>query len=297
MRRITAVCIASLLLSGGFTAADPLLITASQLAGRLDDPKIVLLHVGEKAGYDIAHIPGARFADLRMLHTSEDGLTLQMLAPELLRERLAALGISDDSRIVVYAASAPIQSATRVMLTLHWAGFNDVSFLDGGLAGWTREGRPVNADVPVVRAGSLSPLKVRPIVVDAAFVEAQVGKPGIAVVDARLPAFYDGTQTGGNAAAPHKSGHITGAVSVPFATLVTADGLMKSEAELRELFSKAGIKKDDTVVAYCHIGQQATAVIFAARLLGHKVALYDGSFEDWSRRNLPVQQGKLYLVE
>jgi thiosulfate/3-mercaptopyruvate sulfurtransferase len=46
------------------------------------------------------------------------------------------------------------------------------------------------------------------------------------------------------------------------------------------------------VVAYCHIGQQATAVLFAARTLGHPVRLYDGSFEDWSRRTeLPVEGG------
>ena len=289
MRRITALCIASLALAGGLATADPLLVPASQLAGQLNDPTLVLLHVGDKAGYDAAHIPGARFVDLRSLHTSEDGLTLQMLAPDVLRERLAALGVSDDSRIVVYAQGGPIQSATRVMLTLHWAGLDNVSFLDGGLQAWTREQRPVTSEVPAVRPGTLSPLKVRPVVVDAPFVEARTGKPGFAIVDARLPAFYDGTQTGGNAAAPHKSGHIAGAVSLPFSTLTTEAGLMKPESELRDLFSKAGIKKDDTVVAYCHIGQQATAVILAARLLGYKVALYDGSFEDWSKRNLPVK--------
>ena len=42
------------------------------------------------------------------------------------------------------------------------------------------------------------------------------------------------------------------------------------------------------VITYCHIGQQATATLFAARTLGYSVMLYDGSFEDWSRRDLPV---------
>jgi thiosulfate/3-mercaptopyruvate sulfurtransferase len=49
------------------------------------------------------------------------------------------------------------------------------------------------------------------------------------------------------------------------------------------------VKPADTVIAYCHIGQQATATIFAARTAGYKVMLYDGSFEDWSKRNLPVE--------
>jgi len=59
--------------------------------------------------------------------------------------------------------------------------------------------------------------------------------------------------------------------------------MLKSQAELRTLFDRAGVAPGDTVVGYCHIGQQATAMLFAARLLGHPVRLYDGSFQDWSR--------------
>ena len=66
--------------------------------------------------------------------------------------------------------------------------------------------------------------------------------------------------------------------------------MLRSDAELRGLFTAAGVKPGDTVIAYCHIGQQATAALFAARTLGHKVLLYDGSFEDWSRHDgFPVE--------
>lgn len=271
--------------------AEPLLVSTAQLAARLNDPKVVVLHVGEKAGYDTAHIPGARFADVRAaLHTREGELTLQMLPPGLLRERLAALGISDDSHIVVYQADGWFSPATRLMLTLHHAGMNNVALLDGGLAAWVKENRPVTADVPSVRPGALAPLTLRPVVADAAFVQEHLGKTGFAVVDARTTAFYDGTQTGGNTAAPHKTGHIAGALSLPFTTLTTEEGLLKPVPDLKALFASAGVEPGDTVVAYCHIGQQATAVIFAARLLGHEVVLYDGSFEDWSKRGLPVNK-------
>ena len=289
MNRTLAVLVCSLAFAAPSAVAESLLLSTEQLAGRLNDPKLILLHVGERAGYDTAHIPGARFADVRTgLHTREQDLNLQMLPPDVLRERLAALGISDDSHIVIYPAGGWFTPATRLMLTLHWAGLDNVALLDGGLEAWTREARPVTADLPDVRTGVLSPLKVRPVVANADFVQAHLGRAGFAIVDARTTAFYDGTQVGGNQSAPHKTGHIAGALSLPFSSLTTEDGLLKSPAELRALFTAAGVKPDDTVVTYCHIGQQATGVLFAARLLGHPVVLYDGSFEDWSRRNLPV---------
>jgi thiosulfate/3-mercaptopyruvate sulfurtransferase len=59
----------------------------------------------------------------------------------------------------------------------------------------------------------------------------------------------------------------------------------RSAAELAAIFAKAGVEPNDTIIGYCHIGQQATAMLFAARTLGHPVLLYDGSFEDWSRHD------------
>src|SRR5688500_11532526 len=209
-------------------AQQTLLITPAQLAGQMQDPKLVVLHVGEKDVYERAHIPGARFVDYRGgLHASGD-LTLQMLPPDALRARLAALGISDDSRVVVYFADAWFTPATRVMLTLHYAGLANVAFLDGGMDGWKRAGQTVTADPSPQTVGNLAPLKLRPVVIDADGVQAVLGKAGTAVVDARTTAFYDGTQTGGRPGAEHKTGHIQGARSLPFSTLTNQDGTMKS---------------------------------------------------------------------
>ncbi len=120
--------------------------------------------------------------------------------------------------------------------------------------------------------------------------KANLATPGLSVVDGRAAGFYNGIQTGGNAANPHKTGHIQGAKSVPFTDTVNADNTLKAAAELQKLFADAGVKPGDTVVAYCHISQQATQVILAARTLGFKVLLYDGSFEEWSRKDYPVQK-------
>jgi thiosulfate/3-mercaptopyruvate sulfurtransferase len=216
------------------------------------------------------------------------GLTLEMLPADLLHDRLAALGINDHSRIIVYQSDDMWTPSTRVMLTLDYAGLANISWLDGGQKAWIAAGGKLTTDVPQVQPGKLAALKLRPVVVDADFVQAHLNTPGYAIVDSRATAFYDGSRTGGRSPNEHKTGHIAGAVSVPFDSFTQADVVLKPAADIAATFSKAGVKPGDTVVTYCHIGQQATATLFAARTLGFKVMLYDGSFEDWSKRNLPV---------
>jgi thiosulfate/3-mercaptopyruvate sulfurtransferase len=266
---------------------DEMLVTPAWLAQHLSDSNLVLLHVGEKPEYDARHIPGARFVTTRDVSSSEPGLTLEMSTPDKLRTQLSALGISDDSRVVVYYGKDWVSPSTRIVFTLLYAGLTQVSLLDGGMDAWTKEGHPVTDVVPPARTGSLSPLTTKPLVVDAAFVQAHVNTPRFAVVDARTAPFYSGAQPGGPSD-HRKAGHIAGARSVPFSDLITDDVRFKPREELAALFAKAGVQPGDTVIAYCHIGQQATALMFAARTLGHPVLLYDGSFEDWSRRDLPV---------
>lgn len=295
-RFLSAAAVAAFVVSAGAAAfaatpREALVVSTAWLAEHLKDPNLVLLHVGEKGEYDARHIPGARYVTPRDLaqEPSPGALSLEMLPPEPLRERLQALGISDDSVVVVYYGKDWVSPSTRVIFTLDFAGLDHVALLDGGMEAWMRDGHTVSDAVPEGRTGSLKPLAVRSTIVDADFVRSHVGKDGYAVVDARDPAFYDGAKTGGSAEKPHKTGHVAGAINVPFSTLTGDDLKVKSADEFAAAFTKAGVKPDDTVIAYCHIGQQATAAIFAARLAGHKVLLYDGSFEDWSRRDYPVE--------
>lgn len=274
---------------------DRILVSADWLSKHLGDKDLVVLQVGDKAAYEAGHIPGARLvnlADVSAPPSGPDPLILEMPDPEALRAKLAALGVSDGSRIVVYP-TRDIQSATRVVFTLDAAGLGKrTSLLDGGLLGWKAEGRPTSTEVPAVEPGRLAPLKMRPLVVDADFVRSHVKAPGYVVVDARAPEFYSGARTGGTPAKPHKTGHIAGAASVPFSSVTTPELKLAPADEIAAKFKAAGVKPGDTVVTYCHVGQQASATLFAARSLGLNVLLYDGSFEDWSRRDGAVEASK-----
>ncbi len=297
--RVVAILLSAVVLSGSLARAasprDGLVVPVAWLALHIKDPDLVLLHVGDKAEYEARHLPGARLVAMSDVSISRDrngpGLTLEMPPADDLRQKLAALGISDSSRIVVYYGKDWVSPSTRIIFTLDYAGLGSrASLLDGGMDAWVRAGHEVTSVVPDTHSGTLSALKINPIVVDAEYVKAHLATPGIAIVDGRAASFYDGVDTGGGQARPQRTGHIAGAHSVPF-TEVTDDQLMLRPSDaLAALFTRAGVKPDDVVIGYCHVGQQATAMLFAARSLGHRVMLYDGSFEDWSgRADFPVE--------
>jgi thiosulfate/3-mercaptopyruvate sulfurtransferase len=270
---------------------DALLVSTSWLAQHLEDKNLVLLHVGEKDEYDARHIPHARFVDfheLTMGMPSPTGLSLEMPPPERLHDLLQDLGISNTSRVVVYYGKDWVSPSTRVIFMLDYAGLDTASLLDGGMPLWVQEKHDVTDKVPPAQKGTLAPLQIRPLIVDADFVKTHVSTPGFSVVDARASAFYTGVQEGGPK--DHRlAGHVKGALTVPFTSVTNDDLKLKSPDELAAIFSNAGVKPGDTLVGYCHIGQQATAMLFAARTLGYPVRLYDGSFEDWARRGYPVE--------
>jgi thiosulfate/3-mercaptopyruvate sulfurtransferase len=285
---------------GKLTRAD-LLVTSDWLAKQLDNPKLVLFHVGEKPEYEAGHIPGARFLELQDISSpmtrDTTKLALEMLPADQLRQRLEQLGISDDSRIVIYYGNDWVSPSTRALLTLQYAGLGArASILDGGMPEWKKGNRPITTAVPPApKPGKLTPRPTQPLVVDADFVRSHIRTPGYAIVDARNTIFYDGPiqeQTNGTMKHTIVPGHVPGAVNIVFESVYDDTNHLLPEARLREMFAQAGVKPNDTVVAYCHVGQQATALLFAAESLGYDVKLYDGSFQDWSKRALPVESSR-----
>lgn len=273
------------------TPAPPLLISPQQLARELKGASLVLLHVGPREDYDAGHIEGAQFVELRDMAASREANPLSLELPDeaTLRTRLERLGISDDSRIVVTFGQEWHSPSTRVIWTLQIAGLGaQARLLDGGTAEWSRAGLPLSKATPPAPApGKLTRAFDRSAFADNAWVQARLRSPGVRVIDARAPMFYEGPGM-----ADHKAGHLPGAANIPFNSLSDDAVRMLPLDALREKFRAAGVQAGDTIVAYCHVGQQATVVVFAARLLGIPVRLYDGSMDDWERRGLPLENAK-----
>lgn len=269
----------------------PVLVTTEWVASRLADPGLVVLHVSsQRSDYDAGHIPGSRWLSWQALTRQRDGLSIELPDVAALDSVLESLGVSDGSRIVI--SGGPITMTARAYFTLDYFGLGDrTSLLDGGIDAWREEGRAVERTVPAPARGTLTlrpqPQKLAdaPWIASHAATAASVASP-IVVLDARAPEFWAGLASNNNPR-PGRLPMATG--NVPFTWVTGEFARYRDRERLAQLFTRAGAKPGSKVVTYCHIGMQATVLYVAARLLGYDAAVYDGSFEDWSKRTeLPV---------
>lgn len=270
------------------SSAPSRLVHAAAVHASLDAPDLVILQVGSAAQFAAGHVPGARLVPLADVGTTRDEspLSLEVPSTERLTRWARSVGLTDASRIVIVPATDTLQSSTRVLFTLELMGLGErVALLDGGLGAWRRAGFAVDTGAAVPVVATTAPLTVRRDSARIAVIEdvaAAVDDPAVQIVDARLPSFFAG-QGGGYP----RPGRIPSAVNIPL-TDVAADGRLLSVAALRDRFLAAGIRPGDRIIVYCHIGQQASLVWFAAREAGIDARIFDGSFQQWSGSDRPV---------
>lgn len=274
-------------LAAGAQADGGAIVSTRWLAGHANDPKLVLVYVShERAEYDAGHIPGSRFVSYMSVITQRGGLSTEMPDAPALRETFERAGISNDSRVVLYG---PPLMASRAFSALDYLGVPNVSILDGGLAKWRKENRTLTRDEPRVAEGRLSTTAHPERVVTAEWVLPRLGKPGVALIDTRSDGEYLGS---GERHGMPSEGHLAGARQLQWQDLFADPntGLFKSRDELAKLYADR-VPRGDTVVTYCFVGYRASMTYFVARALGFPARLYDGSYEDWSARHLPLVPG------
>src|SRR3569623_1595247 len=225
-----------------------------------------------------AHIPGAVFMVLREIADRDTALPSMLPPAAQFAEAMTALGVGDDTRVVLYDRS-PYRTAARAWWMLQAFGKNNVAILDGGFAKWQAEGRPVapGAAHPAPRPFAARPDQAR--VRNLAQMAANLDTAAEQVLDARGAARFTGEEPD-----PHHgtaSGHIPGSKNLPYGRLFSPDGTWKTGDALRAEFDAAGIDLAEPLVTTCGSGITASVLAFGAHLLGSNAALYDGSWSPW----------------
>lgn len=239
-----------------------LVIHAEWLSGRLGEQDLVILHVDdERAGYEAGHIPGARYFATAAV-PRPDQVRVEGQGAETLAERFRRLGVSNNSRVVLYG---PPLAVARVFLVLDLLGYGDrASILQGGLAAWRAAGFPLSGSEPAIVSGDLEPRVEAWRSVSADWLQDAVGKREIVIVDARSQREFE-------------AGHIPSASQLDW-RLTLEGGLdagseesprLRSIPELRRLFRLAGIEAAEDVVFYSDSGGRAAHLYFVARYLGY----------------------------
>jgi len=273
------------------------LVTTSWLAEHLHDPNLRILESDEDVLlYDTGHIPGAQKVDW---HTDlNDPVVRDYVSPAAFQTLLRRLGI-DESTPVIYYGDKNNWWATYAFWVFKLFGFENVRVLDGGRAKWEAEKRQFVTERPkfepsTYTAPQRSDSQIRAFLEDVKKHLAAHGK----LVDVRSPQEYTGEklhmpdypQEGAL-----RGGHIPTAKSVPWARAANPDGTFKSADDLRAIYEKEqGLTKDDSVIAYCRIGERSSHTWFVLTyLLGYPhVRNYDGSWTEWGNAvRVPIEQG------
>lgn len=274
---------------GGHGDKTTMLVSSAWLEEHLSDANLVVLAVGTSDDYAKGHIPGSLFVDYHETHlmTAPNGLSVELPPMADLESVFGKLGVTNNSRIVLYTLNDTFSWTTRIYLTLDAMGLGRQSALmDGGLPVWSKEGRPITTEVRAVTPGKVTTCPQGDVITTLDDVKANVKHPGVDIIDARNAGYYTGQMKPGD----QRRGHIPGATNIPYTTLLDVQGRWKSPDALAAMLRDAGVKQGDRIIAYCHIGQQATAVYFVARYLGIDVRLFDGSWEEYSKHTeLPAE--------
>ncbi len=268
---IGAAALAQALTSG----APPVVLDVRWAAGRV-----------ERDAYLAGHLPGAIFLDLDadLAAPPGQGGRHPLPAPENLQAVWRRAGIDDESAVVVYD-SRDSSVAARAWWLLRWSGLTDVRVLDGGLAAWVRDGRPVEEGRGHEPApGSMTVTVGAMPVVDADGAAALAQGNGT-LLDARAAARYRGEVEPLDPVA----GHIPGAVNLPLTDLLTPDGRFRSTDELAVSFGE--VVGTGEVAASCGSGVTACHLILAGAMAGRAIALYPGSYSGWLALRRPVAVG------
>ncbi len=262
-------------------------ISSDWLLEHLSDPEVAIVdcrfslmqpELGHQQ-YQTSHIPGAYHLDLnRDLSgpVGKHGGRHPLPDPMELATKLAQMGVTLNSTLVVAYDDSNLAFAARLWWLLRYLGHDRTAVLNGGFAAWQAANYPITNEIPVAKAGQFTPHVQPSYVVDREGVEARKAAPGVVLVDSREGDRYRGEREPIDPIA----GHIPGAVNYPWQDVTDGKGYVRSPSEQRQRWSSLEPTQD--ILVYCGSGVTACVNLLSLELAGITTGkLYPGSWSDW----------------
>ncbi|MBB6173898.1 thiosulfate/3-mercaptopyruvate sulfurtransferase [Nocardiopsis mwathae] len=271
------------------------LVDADWVEAHLNDPDVVLVEVDEDtSAYDKGHIPNAIKIDWKK--DLQDPVRRDFIDKTGFEKLLSERGISNDDTVVLYGGNNNWFAAYAYWY-FRLYGHQKVRLLDGGRKKWELDSRELVEAVPE-RAVTDYKAQDQDTSIRA-FRDEVVSAIGTKdLVDVRSPDEFVGRLLA-PAHLPQETsqrpGHIPTARNIPWAKTANEDGTFKSDEELRELYTEAGVDLNKDIIAYCRIGERSSHTWFALHeLLGlDNVKNYDGSWTEYgSLVGVPIELGE-----
>lgn len=251
------------------------LVSAEWVAERLESPEFLVIDPRSVLRYMSGHPKNAVNFPVAKQRDAEG----RLLRAEELSRRLGNIGLDAKHMPVIYD-NADGRNAAFLAWILAYLGRTDVHVMETFWEQWVAEGREAFYR-PVPATARKFEAKVRP--------ELRAMTPDVQKNAARLVDLRTADEFSGKAEIDARPGRIPGAVNLSCDQIGASGKILSAPERIEELFTSRGVTQGTNAIAYCRTGVRAALGFLALAQLGYNVALYDGSYTEWSGSGLPVE--------
>lgn len=243
------------------------IVSAKWLASQLNNPNVIVVDcrfrlpepIWGRQQYSQSHIPGAYYLDLNQdlsAPVTQHGGRHPLPDPQLLAQKLAAIGIIKNETLVVAYDNSRFAFASRLWWLLRFLGHERAALLDGGWSNWLKEGYFISDEIPLAKLGVFIPQPHWHWIVDIETVKTALERSTTVIIDSRDSERYRGEKEPIDPIA----GHIPGAVNFPWQAVADTQGFLQPIERQQALWSHCAATSE--IIVYCGSGVTACVNLF-----------------------------------